>query len=482
MKHATARWTTAFAAFALLGLPAAGWPQPPPPTPSPSTTSQQPPSAARPEQHGAAKEHIRQAQTALNDVQTASLQGKAKTKVTELKRHLDSLEKSTAGASTTASKTAARGKDNWSTEVSAIDKILTELLGPATTSAVSAPAGATGTAGKTTATSMALDETTKSKLMEVRTHVIAFAASMSGAAPAALTTGEPSSAPAAAGATTAQPTATSAAQPQATPPAEAPAQPSTPSTAATASATASSPAQAQQPPAGTAEVDPEGAKRHLTAARDTLGQLTQLSGAAQVQGDARTQLSQLITNFNELITTNENWRSSYDKVNANVVALLGPETPEPSQPPTTGAPVAVGTSGTAAATLDPAVRAKLVEFRNHLTQFEKAAGADTPAASAASAAPPAAATTVVTTTAPPSSPATEQSAAPPQRSEVMGQNSALVHIDAIEAILKPRATASAQTPVGTPGTTAATGLTLDPAQVEQLRTHLVELRKAIEKK
>ena len=52
-------------------------------------------------------------------------------------------------------------KTNWSTEVSAIDKILTELLGPATTSAASAPAGATGTAGKTTATSLTLDETTK---------------------------------------------------------------------------------------------------------------------------------------------------------------------------------------------------------------------------------------------------------------------------------------------------------------------------------
>lgn len=480
MKHSTARWTTAFAAFALLGLPAAGWSQPPPPTPS--TTSQQPPSAAGPERHGAAQEHIRQAQAALNDVQTASLQGKPKTKVTELKRHLNSLEKSTASASTTASKTAARGKeDKWATEVSAIDKILTELLGPATTSATSAPAGATGTAGKTTPTSLTLDETTKSKLMEVRTHVIAFAASMSGAGAAAPRTGEPSSAPAAAaGATTAQPTATSAAQPQT--PAQAPAQPSTPSTAAPTSATAPRPAQAQQPPAGTAQVDPEGAKRHLTAARDTLGQLTQLSAAAQVQGDARTQLSQLITNFNELITTNENWRSSYDKVNANVVALLGPETPEPSQPPAPVAPVAVGTSGTVAATLDPAVRAKLVEFRNHLTQFEKAAGADTPAASAASAATPAAAATVVTTTAPPSSPATEQSAAPPERSEVMGQNTALVHIDAIEAILKPRATASAQTPAGTPGTLAATGLTLDPSQVEQLRTHLAELRKAIEKK
>ena len=477
MKHSTARWTTAFAAFAafsLLGLPAAGWSQPPPPTPS--TTSQQPPSAAGPEQHSAAQEHIRQAQAALNDVQTASLQGKPKSKVTELKRYLNSLEKSTASASTTASKTAARGKDNWSTDVSAIDKILTELLGPATTSAASAPSGATGTAGKGMATSLTLDETTKTKLMEVRTHVIAFAASMSGAAPAAPRTGEPSSAPAAAGATTVHPTPTSAAQPQATPPAEAPAQPST---AATASATAPSQAQAQQPPAGTAEVDPEGAKRHLTAARDTLGQLTQLSGAAQLQGDARTQLSQLITNFNELITTNEHWRISYDKVKANVVALLGPETPESSQPPATGAPVAVGTSGTAAATLDPAVRAKLVEFRNHLTQFEKAAGADTPAASAA---PPAAAAAVVTTTAPPSSPATEQSAAPPQRSEVMGQNSALVHIDAIEAILKARATASAHTPAGTPGTTAATGLTLDPAQVEQLRTHLAELRKAIERK
>ena len=456
MKHSTAQWTTAFASFALLCLPAAGWSQPPPP---PSTTSQQPPSAAGPEQYSAAQEHIRQAQAALNDVQTASLQGKPKTKVTELKRHLNSLEKSTASASTTASKTTVRGKDNWSTDVSAIDKILTELLGPATTSAASAPSGATGTAGKAMATSLTLDETTKAKLMEVRTHVIAFAASMSGAAPAAPRTGEPSSVPAAASATTVQPTPTSAAQPQATPPA--------------------APAQAQQPPAGT---DPEGAKRHLTAARDTLGQLTQLPGAAQVQGDARTQLSQLITNFNELITTTENWRSSYDKVKANVVALLGPEAPESSQPPATGAPVAVGTSGTAAATLDPAVRAKLVEFRNHLMQFEKAAGADTTAASATSAAPPAAAAAVVTTTAPPSSPATAQSAAPPQRSEVMGHNSALVHIDAIEAILKPRATASAQTPAGTPGTTAATGLTLDPAQVEQLRTHLAELRKAIERK
>ena len=57
-----------------------------------------------------------------------------------------------------------------------------------------------------------------------------------------------------------------------------------------------------------------------------------------------------------------------------------------------------------------------------------------------------------------------------------------MHIDAIEAILKPRATAADQTPAGKPGTSVAAGLTLDTAQVEQLRTHLAELRKAIEKK
>ncbi len=128
MKYSTARWTAAFAAFALFGLPAAGWSQPPPPT-SP-TTSQQPPSGAGPEQLSAAQDHLRQAQAALNGVETASLQGKPKTDVTELKRHLNSLEKSTASASTTASKTAAPGKDNWSTDVSAIDKILTRTARP----------------------------------------------------------------------------------------------------------------------------------------------------------------------------------------------------------------------------------------------------------------------------------------------------------------------------------------------------------------
>ena len=111
----------------------------------------------------------------------------------------------------------------------------------------------------------------------------------------------------------------------------------------------------------------------MTAARESLSQLTQLPAAAQLTGDARTQVSQLISNFNELITTNTEWRASYAKVQANLNALVGDqkadESPAPTPAPGAGA---VGTSGTTS--VDPAIRAKLVEFRTHLMDFEKAAG------------------------------------------------------------------------------------------------------------
>jgi hypothetical protein len=226
------------------------------------------------------------------------------------------------------------------------------------------------------------------------------------------------------------------------------------------------------------------AKQHLTAARDSLSQLTQLPAAAQLQGEPRTQVSQLIMNFNELITTKENWRASYDKVAANLTSLLGPETAEAAAPPAAappaGVPGAVGTTGAGAATLDPAIRAKLVEFRTHLSQFEKAAGSEAAASSSPAPSSPASSSPAPAASAPtaaPSTPPAEQSAATPQRSESMGQNSALGHVDAIEAILNARASGSAQAPAANTG-----GITLDTAQVEQLRSHLAELRKALEKK
>ena len=126
-----------------------------------------------------------------------------------------------------------------------------------------------------------------------------------------------------------------------------------------------------QPPAS-GQVDAAAAKQHLSAARESLSQLTSLPEASKLQGDSRTQVSELISNFNELITTQDNWRASYDKVDTNLTTLIGPDTTDPSA--ASGTAGAVGTSGSSASTLDPAIRAKLVDFRTHLKAFKEAAG------------------------------------------------------------------------------------------------------------
>jgi hypothetical protein len=118
----------------------------------------------------------------------------------------------------------------------------------------------------------------------------------------------------------------------------------------------------------------------MTAARDSLGEVTKLPAAQQLSGEPRTQLTQLIANFNELITTNTEWKASYAKVDANLTALIGAQTadesttaPAAATAGATGAAGAVGTSGTTTDTLDPGIKAKLAEFRAHLKEFEKAA-------------------------------------------------------------------------------------------------------------
>jgi ABC-type transporter Mla subunit MlaD len=111
--------------------------------------------------------------------------------------------------------------------------------------------------------------------------------------------------------------------------------------------------------------------------------LTQLPAASQLNGEARNQVSQLITNFNELITTQANWKASYDKVSANLTTLLGADNSDAeaaAAAPTAAAgaapPAAVGTAGTATMEVDPAIRAKLVELRKSLNDFKKAAGGE----------------------------------------------------------------------------------------------------------
>jgi hypothetical protein len=318
-------------------------------------------------------------------------------------------------------KTSASANANWGTEVAAMDKLLADLVGSGPASASestvsdSATAGATGTSGtsvpKATAGSSSkatasLDEATRARLVEVRTHLTAYAAAKAGSTGVTASTDKSAAAPAAAQQSTATPSA--GAQGEA---AQNPSQPSAQEPAAGSEATPGSAVQAQP----TGQVDEEGARRALTAARDSLSQMTQLPAAAQLTGEARSQVAQLISNFNELITTQVQWRASYAKVAANLNALLGPDNTDaeaaggaatmagsagtaaapgsstagaagtsgsstPAQPGTagasaTGAPSgAVGTTGATAIQIDPAIRAKLIELRQNLTAFEKASG------------------------------------------------------------------------------------------------------------
>jgi hypothetical protein len=207
---------------------------------------------------------------------------------------------------------------------------------------------------------------------------------------------------------------------------------------------ATPPATAAQPP--DTKIDGATAKQHLSEARDTLSQLTAMPEAAKLQGDARTQVSTLISNFNELITTQSDWRSAYAKVDGNLTALLGPDSPD-AAPPATGVSGAVGTSGASAASLDPAVRAKLMEFRTHLKEFERSAGGN---ASVAATSPAAAAASDVTTTT-----AADQAKAP----EAGAQADVSKHLDAISAILDKSATGA-----------------LTKTQTAELKKHFAELR------
>jgi hypothetical protein len=276
----------------------------------------------------------------------------------------------------------------------------------------------------------------------------------------------------------------------------------------TAQPPAAQPAPAAPPPAQGAS--PEAAKAHLTAARNTLSQLTQLPAAAQLQGESRTQVSQLINNFNELITTQANWKASYGKVEANLAALLSPQQPGAD-------PARAGT-----AEIDPAIRTKLIELRSHLDKFEEAASG----AAAEPAATPTAATTTTTTETqpqtPPMTPPTSQTppstqpppttqpptaqtppdppppdapltARPDQEPIAHNPEELLRHVEAIEVILAAQAAAQARAQtaaggaVGTTGTvsgstrTTITGsdVTLNQAQLQQLRSHLAELKRLI---
>lgn len=230
------------------------------------------------------------------------------------------------------------------------------------------------------------------------------------------------------------------------------------------------PATPAQPQEG--QVDADAAKQHLTAARNALSEMTQLPAASQLTGDARMQVSQLITNFNELISTRTDWRGPYSKVQENLNALIGSATADESAARTTGTEGAIGTSGAVA--LDAEIKSKLVEFRSHLDKFEQTAGgAGSPAASTAAqagAAHPHAGMPAGHAQSP-------ESAQAPQ----IDRDEILRHVRAIEAILNVEGTAGTTGTTEPPTGTTQAGITLSAAQVDQLRSHLSELKRLLEK-
>lgn len=271
------------------------------------------------------------------------------------------------------------------------------------------------------------------------------------------------------------------------------------------------PAQAAPPQAAPA-VNQDLAKQHLTAARNVLNEITQLPAAAQLTGETRTQVQQLISNFNELITKDTDWRASYEKVEATLSALVDANEPAPAS----GTAGAVGTSGTATAPpakLDPNIRTRLLALRKHLDNFEAVVdGGGAPSAAATAASP----TTPPNTAAPPTAPPTtaagsstttaaaaERPDAPPPADPASADQQVTVvakdllnHVEAVEVILGAQAAAqkastaaaggavrSAETPSGSTKTTlTGPDVTLNPSQLEQINSHLKEIRRLLEKK
>ena len=412
------RWTSTWAALVIAGflvVPGTGFAQTPAAPTAPATTTQD-----KAEQ-GTPQEHLQRVDAALNSISPTAASGKTKAQIAELKKRVDALEKLTANNTSGAAavptgakteKADAKSGSKWAAEAAAADKILGELLADtsatgaagATTPIGSNPTGTTGTSPSKATAAVTLDEETRAKLTTARASLTAFATAMSGSAPPPPATTSPSAQPAAAStaspaaatptaepATPASPTTPPPTQPATPPAAPAPSpQPTTqpPTQPATPAQPLASTTQAPTDPAAAQpKPDADGAKRALTAARDSLGEVTKLPAAQQLSGELRTQLTQLIANFNELITTNTEWKASYAKVDANLTALMGAQTADESTTApaaatagatgtagaTTSAAGAVGTSGTTTTTLDPGVKAKLTEFRAHLKEFEKAA-------------------------------------------------------------------------------------------------------------
>jgi hypothetical protein len=208
----------------------------------------------------------------------------------------------------------------------------------------------------------------------------------------------------------------------------------------------SQPSTGQQPASGTQSsgVDQAAARQELAAARQSLADLTKLPAATQLQGEQRTAITSFISAFNTFATASTDWKPKFNVVDEQLNTLLASAgsgatgtAGAPAAPATPDANTPAGTTGDAGAAsaagggYDPSIVAKLQEVRQHLDAFQLAIGDPDP------------------------------------------------HIKAIEKILAQAGGGDSST-VGTSGATASAGggVTLTPAQVDEIRQHLEAVRAA----
>ena len=224
------------------------------------------------------------------------------------------------------------------------------------------------------------------------------------------------------------------------------------------------------------------ARQRLLEARESLAELAKMPESAQLQGQARTDVSQAITNFNSLLTAEANWYDQYKLVMQNLHNVLGPVGADESAAGTSGSAAAGSTTGgttagssaagTANEEVPPALRSKLVEFRQKLMAFGREAGAPdvtggvSGASTSGAAEPSTSGTSGTSSTSSYPQPGTSSAA----EGETLEQ-----HIDAINDIIQEAMTGSAGTgstsSTGTSGTSSsAAGTTGPPSSVPGLVT------------
>ena len=256
--------------------------------------------------------------------------------------------------------------------------------------------------------------------------------------------------------------------------------------------------QQQQPPTSTTQsqaTPTEGqgrngaaARQALLQARDSLTEVTTMPEASRLQGQARTNVVEIINTFNGLLTAESDWYEQYQDVDRRLASMLGLQSDTTAGTSGSASGEATGTAGSSTAGVDipPAIRTKLVEFRQHLAEFARAAGAPGAGASHEQGS---------------GSDLTGQSgtsgtsgSSPSQSSETLDQ-----HIDAISDLIQQSLSQSASaetsgastTGSGTEGTAGTSGstsasrrgtVTLDRATIDQIQSHLQRLRELAKSK